>query len=73
MEKEDLIPIGAYVRHMWVHELDGLQPRDGIIIEHVRMFSENFNGYKVFFIHEDDYDIFTTAQLEEEFQILSEN
>jgi len=73
MEKEELIPIGAYVRHMWVHELDGLQPRDGIIIEHVRMFSENFNGYKVFFIHEDDYDIFTTAQLEEEFQILSEN
>jgi hypothetical protein len=73
MEKEDLIPIGAYVRHMWVHELDGLQPRDGIIIEHVRMFSEKFNGYKVFFIHEDDYDIFTTAQLEEEFQILSEN
>jgi hypothetical protein len=73
MEKEDLIPIGAYVRHMWVHELDGLQPRDGIIIEHVRMFSENFNGYKIFFIHEDDYDIFTTAQLEEEFQILSEN
>ena len=73
MEKEDLIPIGAYVRHMWVHELDGLQPRDGIIIEHVRMFSENFNGYKIFFIHEDDYDIFTTAQLEEEFEILSEN
>ena len=73
MEKEDLIPIGAYVRHMWVHELDGLQPRDGIIIEHVRMFSENFNGYKIFFVHEDDYDIFTTAQLEEEFQILSEN
>ena len=71
--KEILVPIGAYVRHRWVHELDGLQPRDGIIIEHVRMFSENFNGYKVFFIHEDDYDIFTTAQLEEEFQILSEN
>ncbi len=73
MEKEELIPIGAYVRHMWLHELDGLQPRDGIIIEHVRIFGENFNAYKVFFIHEDDYDIFTTAQLEEEFQILSEN
>lgn len=73
MQSEVLIPIGAYVRHMWVHELDGLQPRDGIIIEHVKLFSENFNGYKVFFIHEDDYDIFTTAQLEEEFQILSEN
>ncbi len=70
--KEELIPIGAYVRHMWLHELDGLQPRDGIIIEHVRIFGENFNAYKVFFIHEDDYDIFTTAQLEEEFQILSE-
>jgi DUF1365 family protein len=73
MQNEDLIPIGAYVRHMWLHELDGLQPRDGIIIEHVRIFGENFNAYKVFFIHEDDYDIFTTAQLEEEFQILSEN
>ena len=73
MEKEELIPIGAYVRHMWVHELDGLQPRDGIIIEHVKVFGQNFNAYKVFFIHEDDYDIFTTAQLEEEFQILSEN
>lgn len=73
MEKVELIPVGAYVRHMWVHELDGLQPRDGIIIEHVKLFSENFNGYKVFFIHEDDYDIYTTAQLEEEFQILSEN
>jgi len=68
---EILIPIGAYVRHMWVHELDGLQPRDGIIIEHVRIFGENFNGYKVFFIHEDDYDIFTPAQLEEEFVLLS--
>jgi hypothetical protein len=73
MQSEVLIPIGAYVRHMWVHELDGLQPRDGIIIEHVKLFSENFNGYKVFFIHEDDYDIFTTAQLEEEFEMLSEN
>jgi hypothetical protein len=73
MEKEVLVPIGAYVRHMWVHEMDGLQPRDGIIIEHVKLFNENFNGYKVFFIHEDDYDIFTTAQLEEEFQLLSEN
>ncbi len=73
MEKIELIPIGAYVRHMWLHELDGLQPRDGIIIEHVRIFGENINAYKVFFIHEDDYDIFTTAQLEEEFQILSEN
>lgn len=70
-ETQTLIPIGAYVRHMWVHELDGLQPRDGIIIEHVRLFSENFNGYKVFFVHEDDYDIFTPAQLEEEFVLLS--
>jgi hypothetical protein len=70
---EILIPIGAYVRHMWVHELDGLQPRDGIIIEHVSIFGENLNAYKVFFVHEDDYDIFTPAQLEEEFQILSEN
>jgi hypothetical protein len=68
---EILIPIGAYVRHMWVHELDGLQPRDGIIIEHVRIFGENLNAYKIFFIHEDDYDIFTTAQMEEEFEILS--
>jgi hypothetical protein len=66
-----LIPIGAYIRHMWVHELDGLQPRDGIIIEHVTVFGTNFNAYKVFFIHEDDYDIFTTAQMEEEFEILS--
>jgi hypothetical protein len=73
MQNEDLIPIGAYVRQMWVHPFDGLQPRDGIIIEHVKLFSENFNGYKIFFIHEDDYDIFTTAQLEEEFEILSEN
>ena len=73
MDKIELIPVGAYVRHMWLHELDGLQPRDGIIIEHVRIFGENFNAYKVFFIHEDDYDIYTTAQLEEEFQILSEN
>jgi len=68
---EILIPIGAYVRHMWVHELDGLQPRDGIIIEHVRIFGENLNAYKIFFIHEDDYDIFTPAQLEEEFVLLS--
>jgi len=73
MQNEDLIPIGAYVRQMWVHPFDGLQPRDGIIIEHVKLFSENFNGYKIFFIHEDDYDIFTTAQLEEEFEMLSEN
>lgn len=71
--KEVLIPIGAYVRHMWVHELDGLQPRDGIIVEHVRIYGQNFNAYKVFFIHENDYDIFTTAQLDEDFQILSEN
>ncbi len=68
---EILIPIGAYVRQMWVHELDGLQPRDGIIIEHVRIFGENLNAYKIFFIHEDDYDIFTPAQLEEEFVLLS--
>jgi hypothetical protein len=73
MEKEELIPVGAYVRQMWVHPFDGLQPRDGIIIEHVKLFNENFNGYKIFFIHEDDYDIFTTAQLEEEFEMLSEN
>ncbi len=73
MEKVELIPVGAYVRQMWVHPFDGLQPRDGIIIEHVKLFSENFNGYKVFFIYEDDHDIFTTAQLEEGFEMLSEN
>ena len=66
-----LLPISTYVRHMYVDTFDGLQPRDGIIIEHVTVFGTNFNAYKVFFIHEDDYDIFTTAQMEEEFEILS--
>ena len=66
-----LLPISSYVRHMLVDPFYGLQPRDGIIIEHVRLFAEKPNGYKVFFVHEDDYDIFTTAQMEEEFEILS--
>ena len=65
------IPISSFVRHMWVDPYDGLQPRDGIIIEHVTLFGSKSNAYKVFFVHEDDYDIFTTAQMEEEFEILS--
>lgn len=64
------IPISSFIRHMWVDPFDGLQPRDGIVIEHVRIYGEHY-GYKVFFIHEDDYDIFTAAQAEEEFEILS--
>lgn len=66
-----LLPISSYVRYMHINYFGILEPRDGIIIEHVTIFGDKPNAYKVFFVHEDDYDIFTTAQMEEEFEILS--
>ena len=62
------IQIGSYVRYYFLHEANGLIYKDGIIID---IFKRGIDEYKIFFYIDESVGLFTLAQIEEEFEVIS--
>ncbi len=67
-----MLEIGNYVRHYFLHEANGFTYKDGIIVDVMKHQIHSLTEYKVLFYVSEETGTYTSTQIEEEFEVISQ-